>query len=60
MSTEPGEADKPLKRRLQRYEEIHGEHDRRISKLENFRLQAQGGLKVLAVVVGSGIIAYFL
>lgn len=60
MSTESDSPSDPMKRRLGRYEEIHTEHDRRITRLEQFRYQAMGGLKVLAVVVGSGVIAYFL
>lgn len=60
MSTESGDPSKPLRRRLSRYEEVHDEHDSRITRLEQFRYQAMGGLKVLAVVVGSGVIAYVL
>lgn len=49
-----------LRERLDKHEEIHDQFDRRISTNENWRLQAQGGLKVLAVVAGTGAIGVLL
>lgn len=43
--------------RLDEYEEVHEQFDRRISRNENWRLQAQGALKILAVIVGAGGLA---
>lgn len=42
--------------RLEEHEQTHEQFDRRISRNENWRLQAQGALKILAIVVGSGVI----
>lgn len=44
--------------RLDDHEQSLDNHDRRISMNENWRLQAQGALKILAIVVGSGVLAY--
>lgn len=46
--------------RLNEHEQTHQQFDRRISRNENWRLQAQGALKILAIVVGSGIIGVAL
>lgn len=40
--------------RLDEHEEVHDHHDRRISRNENWRLQAQGALKFAAVALGAG------
>lgn len=42
--------------RLDDHAETHEQFDRRISRNENWRLQAQGALKVLALVAGSGVV----
>jgi hypothetical protein len=47
---------KDVHERLDDHEEVHQRFDRRISRNENWRLQAQGALKVLALVAGSGIV----
>lgn len=47
-----------LERRVEEHEEALDHHDRRISKNENWRLQAQGALKILAITLGSGLLAY--
>lgn len=46
--------------RLDDHEEALGQHDRRISRNENWRLQAQGALKVLAIILGAGGLAVFV
>lgn len=40
--------------RLDEHEEALGNHDRRISRNENWRLQAQGALKTIALILGAG------
>lgn len=50
-----------IKEKVERHEsEIHPQFDRRISRNENFRLQAQGALKVIAIMLGSGAVAWLL
>lgn len=46
--------------RLDTHEDILDKHDRRISTNENYRLQAQGALKVLAIILGAGGLAYVI
>lgn len=43
-----------VERRLDEHEETHKQFDRRISTNENYRLQAQGALKVIALIIGAG------
>jgi hypothetical protein len=43
--------------RLDEHEEVHDNFDRRISRNENWRLQAVGALKILGVLIGSGLAA---
>jgi hypothetical protein len=43
--------------RLDEHEQVHDKFDRRISKNENYRLQAQGALKILALILGAGGLA---
>lgn len=47
-------------RRIDDHEEALDHHDRRISKNENWRLQAQGALKVIIGVLGAGGLAVML
>lgn len=49
-----------IERRLDEHEEVHSQFDRRISKNENYRLQAQGALKVLALILGAGALSYVI
>lgn len=44
--------------RLEDHAEMLDHHDRRISVNENWRLQAQGAIKVLALILGGGVLAY--
>lgn len=46
--------------RLDEHAEVHEKFDRRISKNENWRLQAQGALKFAAVALGAGGIGIIL
>lgn len=46
--------------RLDEHEDTHEQFDRRISRNENWRLQAQGALKVLALVAGGGAVGAIL
>jgi hypothetical protein len=46
--------------RIDDHEEALDHHDRRISKNENWRLQAQGALKVIIGVLGAGGLAVIL
>lgn len=43
--------------RLDEHEQIYEAHDRRISRNENWRLQLQGGLKVIIALLGTGAVA---
>lgn len=47
-------------RRLDDHEEALGNHDRRISTNENWRLQAQGALKIIAIILGAGGLAVLI
>lgn len=47
-------------KRLDQHEKVHQQFDRRISKNENWRLQAQGALKAILLILGSGGIALLL
>lgn len=44
--------------RLNEHEDVHEAFDRRISKNENYRLQLQGALKAVAMILGSGVLAW--
>jgi hypothetical protein len=44
--------------RLDEHEEALDHHDRRISTNENWRIQAQGALKAILFILGSGGFAY--
>lgn len=46
--------------RLEEHEEVHDKFDRRISRNENWRLQAQGALKVLTLLLGTGLVGAVL
>lgn len=46
--------------RLDEHEDIHEQFDRRISKNENWRLQAQGALKVIMAILGAGVVGVML
>lgn len=46
--------------RLDDHEQVHENFDRRISQNENWRLQAQGALKAILLILGSGGIALAL
>lgn len=46
--------------RLDEHEDVHEQFDRRISRNENWRLQAQGALKAILLILGSGGIALAL
>lgn len=46
--------------RLDEHEEVHDQFDRRISRNENWRLQAQGALKAILLILGSGGLAIAL
>jgi hypothetical protein len=46
--------------RLDEHESVHDQFDRRISRNENWRLQAQGALKAILLILGSGGIALAL
>lgn len=46
--------------RLDEHEVVHEQFDRRISKNENWRLQAQGALKIIGVILGTGAIGVVL
>lgn len=46
------------RRRLEEHEDVLDHHDRRISRNENWRLQAQGALKMIAFILGGGGLAY--
>jgi hypothetical protein len=46
--------------RLDDHEQSLDNHDRRISRNENWRLQAQGALKIIAVMLGAGALAYLV
>lgn len=46
--------------RLDDHEQTHEQFDRRISRNENWRLQAVGALKILALLIGSGLAATFI
>jgi len=48
---------KYVEKQLEEYEGVHEKFDRRISRNENWRLQAQGGLKILALILGAGGLA---
>lgn len=53
------EVVEPTPRRLRGYEELHDEHEERITRLERWRYRAQGALQALAVILGSGALGYF-
>lgn len=56
-----GDADVRVRRaheRLDDHAESLEHHDRRISRNENWRLQAQGALKIIAVILGTGVLTY--
>lgn len=44
-------------RRLDEHESVHEKFDRRITVNENWRLQAQGALKAIALMLGAGGLA---
>lgn len=46
--------------RLDDHEEVHQQFDRRISRNENWRLQAQGALKVIIGILGAGGLAVII
>lgn len=46
--------------RLDEHEDVHTQFDRRISRNENWRLQAQGALKTIMAILGGGGIALAL
>jgi hypothetical protein len=46
--------------RLDDHAETHQQFDRRISTNENYRLQAMGALKILAILLGTGLVGYLL
>lgn len=46
--------------RLDDHEDVHEKFDRRISRNENWRLQAQGALKSILLILGSGGLALAL
>lgn len=46
--------------RLDDHEEALEHHDRRITTNENWRLQAQGALKVIAIMLGAGGLAVLI
>lgn len=46
--------------RLDDHEEVLDYHDRRITQNENWRLQAQGALKVITFILGLGGLAAIL
>lgn len=58
-----GQSDYRVDRAHQRLDE-HADalehHDRRISINENWRLQAQGALKVIALMLGGGVLAVII
>jgi hypothetical protein len=58
MSSDETAKDPIARQRLDEHEEVHEHHDRRISTNENWRLQAQGAVKVLALIVGAGGVGY--
>jgi len=43
--------------RIDDHAEVLDHHDRRITRNENWRLQAQGALKIIAIIVGAGGLA---
>lgn len=47
-------------KRLDEHAESLEHHDRRISRNENWRLQAQGALKVLALILGGGALTFVI
>lgn len=47
-------------KRLNEHEEVHERFDRRIGRNENWRLQAQGALKAILLILGSGGLALAL
>lgn len=47
-----------IQRRVEQHTDIIDEHEQRITRLERWRIEVRGALKVLAVVVGSGAVAY--
>ena len=49
-----------VRRKVESHEEALDHHDRRISRNENWRLQAQGALKIIALVLGGGGLALLL
>lgn len=58
MSAGESNVDPQVKRRLERYEQVHTEHEERITRLERWKYRAQGGAEVLAIVLGSGVLGY--
>lgn len=46
--------------RLDEHEEVHEQFDRRIGRNENWRLQAQGALKVIIGILGAGGLAVII
>lgn len=51
---------KRLEQRVDDHEQTHEAFDRRITRNENWRLRAQGALQMLAILLGTGIIAVVL
>lgn len=47
-------------RRLDEHESVHDQFDRRITTNENWRLQAIGAIKVIALIIGAGGLAFIL
>lgn len=52
-----GQRVERVEERLEDHEEVHQEFDRRITRNENWRLQAQGALKTIALILGAGGLA---
>lgn len=46
--------------RLDNHEEALDHHDRRITQNENWRLQIQGALKIIAFILGAGGLAVII
>jgi hypothetical protein len=47
-----------LQRRVKELDETQEHHERRITRLERWRMEMRGALKVLAFIIGSGAVAY--
>lgn len=52
---------KTVQHRLNRLEDkVEQDHDPRITRNERYRLQMQGALKIIALILGSGGLAYLV